>query len=148
MKEFLWQNIVCRFGIPKVIITDNGKQFEGRQFNRMCTNLGISRHASSSEHPQANEQMKVTNMSIMRIIKTRLERAKGLWVEKLPSIMWAYRTTERTSTGQTPFSLTFGSEAVIPVEIGLPSSRTEQYNQANNQEALRLEMDLLEEKRL
>ena len=53
------------------------------------------------------------------MIKTRLEGAKGLWPEELPNILWAYRTTVRTPTGETPFRLTYGTEAVIPVEIGL-----------------------------
>ena len=89
--------------------------------------------------------MEVTNRSLL---KTKLEKAKGLWVDELPNILWAYRIIERVSTGQTPFSLTFSSEAVIPVEIGLPSPRTTQYGPEANNEALNLDMDLLEEKRL
>ena len=53
------------------------------------------------------------------MIKTRLEGVKGLWPEELPNILWAYKTTTRTATGETPFRLTFDIEAVIPVEIGL-----------------------------
>ena len=148
MVNFLWKNIVCRFGIPRVVITDNGKQFEGKQFNELCSNLQINHHFSSPEHPQANGQVEVTNRSLLKILKTKLEKAKGLWAEELPSILWAYRTTERVSTGQTPFSLTFGAEAVIPVEIGLPSPRTQQYDPETNNEALAISLDLLEEKRL
>ena len=54
---------------------------------------------------------------------TKLEVAKGLWAEELPNVLWAYRTTARTPTEETPFRLTYGSEAVIPVEIGLPTPR-------------------------
>ena len=65
--------------------------------------------------------MEVTNRSLLKIIKTRLEGAKGLWPEELPNVLWAYRTTAKIPTGETPFRLTFGTEAVIPVEIGLTS---------------------------
>ncbi|GFZ01910.1 hypothetical protein Acr_15g0005190 [Actinidia rufa] len=148
MKNFLWKNIICRFGIPRVIITDNAKQFKGGQFEELCSELQISHHFSSPEHPQANGQVEVTNRTLFNILKTKLEKSKGLWAEELPNILWAYRTTERTATGHTPFSLTFGAEAVIPVEIGLHSPRVGHYEPEANNEALEISLDLLEEKRL
>ena len=78
---------MCRFSIPKVIITDNDKQFEGGQFNQLCSNLEINHHTSSPEHPQANGQVEVTNKSPRKIVKTKLEKAKYLWVEELPNIL-------------------------------------------------------------
>jgi len=50
-----------------------------------------------------------------------LERAKGRWVEELPNVLWAYRTTPRRSTREMPFSMTYGTEIVILVEIRLES---------------------------
>jgi len=50
----------------------------------------------------------------MKIIKTRLEGAKGVWADELPGVLWTYRTTVRTPTGETPFKLAYGSEAVVP----------------------------------
>ena len=55
-------------------------------------------------------------------IKNRLEEAKGRWVEELSSVMWTHRTTRRRSTGETPFALAYGVEAVIPLEVGLPTT--------------------------
>ena len=72
---------------------------------------------------------------------------KGAWVEELPLVLWAYRTTARTSTGETPFSLTYGVEAVVPVEISLSSYRTEYYDEGTNDMGLRMEMDVIEERR-
>uniref|UniRef100_A0A2N9FJJ2 Uncharacterized protein n=1 Tax=Fagus sylvatica TaxID=28930 RepID=A0A2N9FJJ2_FAGSY len=80
-------------------------------------------------------------------IKTRLDGAKGMWVEELPSILWAYRTTVRTPTRETPFKLTFGTEAVIPVEIGLTTLRTTFHKEEENEGQLRLNLDLLDETR-
>ena len=82
---------------------------------------------------------------MLRIIKTRLEGAKGIWPEELPSILWAYRTTARTPTGETPFRLTYGSEAVIPAEVGLTSYQVENYDENKNDEAIRLQLDLVDE---
>uniref|UniRef100_A0A2N9GAI6 Uncharacterized protein n=1 Tax=Fagus sylvatica TaxID=28930 RepID=A0A2N9GAI6_FAGSY len=80
-------------------------------------------------------------------IKTRLEGAKNMWVEELPSVLWAYRTTVRTPTKETPFKLTFGTEAVIPVEIGLTTLRTTFHKEEENEGQLRLNLDLLDETR-
>ena len=81
------------------------------------------------------------------MIKTRLEGAKGLWPKELPNILWAYRTTARTPIGETPFRLTYGTEAVIPVEIGLTTWRTNHYNEGSNDVQLRSNLDLVDEVR-
>ena len=63
----------------------------------------------------------------MKIIKTRLKGAKGVWPDELPGVLWAYRTTVRTPTGETPFKLTYGSEAVIPAEVHMANHRVMTY---------------------
>uniref|UniRef100_A0A2N9GMR1 Uncharacterized protein n=1 Tax=Fagus sylvatica TaxID=28930 RepID=A0A2N9GMR1_FAGSY len=102
---------------------------------------------SSPGHPQANGQVEVTNRSLLKLIKTRLERAKGLWPEELTSILWAYRTTVRIPTGETPFRMTYGNEAVAPVEIGLTTLRIATYDDLGNEEQLCLNLDLIDEVR-
>jgi hypothetical protein len=89
----------------------------------------------------------VTNRSLLKMIKTRLEGAKGLWPEELLNILWAYRTTVRTPTGETSFRLTYGTEAVIPVEIGLTTWRTNHHDEISNNSQLRMNLDLLDEAR-
>ena len=84
---------------------------------------------------------------MLKIIKTRLEGAKGIWPEELPSILWAYRTTARTPTGETPFRLSYGSKAVIPAEIGLTSYRVHNHDEGRNDEAIHLQLDLVDEVR-
>ena len=85
------------------------------------------------------------NRSLLKIIMTRLEGAKGIWPDELPSVLWAYRTTARTPTGETPFWLTYGTETVIPAEVGLTSYRVENHNEDKNEEALHLQLDLVDE---
>ena len=85
---------------------------------------------------------------MLKIIKTRLEGAKGIWLEELPSILWAYRTTTRTPTGEIPFQLTYKSEVVIPAMVGLTSYRMHNHNESKNDEVIRLQLDLVDEVRV
>ena len=85
------------------------------------------------------------NQSLLKIIKTRLEGAKGIWPEELPSVLPVNRITIRTPTGETPFRLVYGSEAVIPTEVGLTSYRVENYDENKNDEVIRLQLDLVDE---
>ena len=87
------------------------------------------------------------NRSLFKIIKTRLERAKGIWSNELPSVLWAYRTTAITPTGETSFRLAYGSDVVIPAEIGLTSYWVENYDEDKNEEAMHLQLDLMDEVR-
>ena len=80
-------------------------------------------------------------------MKTKLENLKGKWVEYLPEVLWAYRTTRKSATQETPFILAFGTEVIALVEVGLKSPRVEFANDEHNEESLRLNLDLLEEKR-
>ena len=69
-------------------------------------------------------------------LKSRTEGAKGIWLEEFPSILWAYRTTTRTPIGETPFRLTYGSEAVILAEIELTSYSVDNHDERKNDEAM------------
>ena len=145
IRTFVWRNIICRYGIPRVLVSDKGKQFDNNA--NFCSKLGIKNHYSSPAHPQANGQVEVTNRTLLKIIKTQLEGAKGIWPDELPSVLWAYRTTARTPTGETPFRLTYGADAIIPAEIGLTSYRVQSYTEDKNEEAMRLQLDLMDEAR-
>ena len=82
---------------------------------------------------------------MLKIIKTWLEGAKGIWPDELLSVLWAYRTTARTPTGETLFQLVYGADAVIPSEVGITSYRVENYTKDKNEEAMRLQLDLVDE---
>ena len=84
----------------------------------------------------------------MKIIKTRLEGAKGVWLDELPGVLWAYRTTVRIPTWETPFKLAYGSEAVIPVEIHMANHRVMKYKDEENEEQLCLNLDLIDKVRM
>ena len=71
------KNIICRFGIPLTIISDNRRQFDSQGFRDFCSSLGIRNQFSSPGHPQANGQTEVTNRTLLKIIKAKLDDAKG-----------------------------------------------------------------------
>ena len=146
-KRFVWKNIITRFGVPHVLISDNGLQFDSKMFRKYCGELGITNRYSTPAYPQGNGQAEAVNKVIVNRLKKRLDDTKSKWVEELLHVLWTYRTTPCRSTGETPFSLTYGAEAVIPLETGFPTTRTNSFNPKDNDEQLTRNLDLIEENR-
>ena len=130
-----------------MLISDNGLQFDSKMFRKYCGELGIINRYSTPAYPQGNRQTEAVNKVIVSGLKKRLDDAKGKWVEELPHVLWTYRTTPRRSTGETPFSMTYGTEAVIPLETGFPMTRTNSFNPKDNDKQLKRNLNLIEEKR-
>jgi len=146
VKKFVWKNIVTRFGVPRTLILDNGLQFDNKAFQKHSSNLGIVSRYLSPAYPQSNGQAKAMNKTIVNGLKKRQERAKGNWAEELPSMLWAYRTTLRRSVGETPFSMTYRVEAVIPVEINMSSMKVSSFSPGSNDAQMIENLDFLEER--
>ncbi|GKC68295.1 reverse transcriptase domain-containing protein [Tanacetum coccineum] len=121
--NFTWDNIVCGFGIPATIITDNETQFVNDPFKKWAEKLNIQLISTLVYHPQGNGAVERENRSLLRGTKTRLEKGGSAWAEEVPNVLWAHQTIKKTNNGETPFSLTYGTEE------------------------LRLNLDLLEERR-
>nr|GEY99543.1 reverse transcriptase domain-containing protein [Tanacetum cinerariifolium] len=115
-------------------------------FKSWCEKWKIKQMNTSVAHPQANGLVERANKSLMHRLKARIRRERVGLLDKLPNIMWAHRTMLKTSNGETPFSLTYGSEAVIPAEIRMPTYRTIHFNEAQYKEEMRLN-DLSQERR-
>ena len=137
----MWKNIFCRFVIPQSIVTDNGSQFDNKVYKNFCHELKIKNLYSTLRYPQSNGQAKASNKTLFTALKKRLHSAKGKWVEKLPGVLWAYRTTNRMPTGISFFALTYGIEEIITTEIGIPTLRTEIPKTANA-EAVTKDLDM------
>ena len=146
-KKFVWKNIVTRFGIPHTLISDNGLQFYSKAFQKYCCDLGIMNINSTSAYSQGNRQAEAVNKVIVSGLKKRLDNAKGKWVEELSHVLWTYWTTHRRSTRETPFSMTYGAKAIIPLEIGFPMLRASFFILSNNDGLLEKSLDLIEERR-
>ncbi|RVW13311.1 hypothetical protein CK203_088988 [Vitis vinifera] len=102
---------------------------------------------STPHYPQNNGQTEATNKTLLNALKKRLEGAKGKWVNDLPGVLWAYRTTSRRPTGATPFALAYGMEAIIPTKIGMPTVKTIVQDQRDNNEELIRQLDLTDKLR-
>ncbi|KAK8923593.1 hypothetical protein KSP39_PZI019849 [Platanthera zijinensis] len=153
IRNFLWGDIICRHGMPQAIVTDNGPQFASNEFIKFCGELGIDLRFASVHHPRSNGQVEAANKIIVNLLKKKVENLKGNWVEQLPSVLWALRTTPNTATGETPFKLSHGSEAVLPIELEVRTPRVaeaeagrEEWRDENEGEQ-RLSLDLIEEVR-
>ena len=111
---------------------------------------GIQHHRSSTYRPHTNGAVEAANKNIKRILRKMVETSRD-WSEKLPFALWAYRTSFRTSTGATPYSLVYGMEVVLPVEIEIGSLRVALQHQISEIEWAQSRYDqlsLLDERRL
>jgi hypothetical protein len=119
------KSIVCRFGVPNRIITDNGTHFASQYFQEYCEDIGIQLCFASVVHPRSNGQVERANAKILRGLKIRtysdLEKHGAKWVDQLPSVLWANRTTPSRATEETPFFLVYGAKACLPLEITMGS---------------------------
>ncbi|GJY30341.1 reverse transcriptase domain-containing protein [Tanacetum coccineum] len=143
--RFVMDNIICRFGLPRIIVTDNGAQLVNDPFKGWGERFEIHQMNTALAYPQANGLVEKANRSLMEGIKTQLGREKVRWGDELPNVLWAHRTSIKQSNGETLFSLTYGSKAVIPAKIGIPTYRTLMIREGYNEEEMRLNLDLLQE---
>jgi len=114
---------------------------------KLCTEVGIKQVFASAEHPQTNGQVESANRVLLRGLKRRLEKAKGTWAEEVPRIVWAYHTTPQSTTRETPFSLVYESDAMIPVKIQESSPRFQSFVAEEFNEERKVNLDLLDEVR-
>ncbi|XP_074318870.1 uncharacterized protein LOC141655703 [Silene latifolia] len=121
--SFIKRNIISRFGIPSEIICDNGSQFISDNTEGFCARWNIRLRKSAPRYPQTNGQAESSNKIIVENLRKRLEELGGKWADELPLVLWSDRTTPKMATGQTPFSLVYGAEAVIPSEVLVPTHR-------------------------
>ena len=109
--------------------------------------MGIRNRYSTLAYPQGNSQAKATNKVIVSGLKKMLDDAKGKWVDELPHMLWTYHTTPQRSTGKTPFSMTYGAKAAIPIESGFLTLRIDQFSVEENNCLLSDNLDVVVERR-
>ncbi|XP_059630010.1 uncharacterized protein LOC132272971 [Cornus florida] len=90
VKSFLWNNIICRFGVSNVIMMDNGPNLDNRNTRKFFAKHGIRQKLATVSHPQGNGQAEITNRTIFSCLKKKLEKLKSKWYENLPQVLWAY----------------------------------------------------------
>ncbi|GAA0149046.1 hypothetical protein LIER_08318 [Lithospermum erythrorhizon] len=147
VEEFIWKNIITRFGIPKIIVSDNGPQFDVAIIREMCQRLGIEHRFVPVCYPQYNGQVEVMNRTIFLGIKKNLLESGAKRYEELDRVLWSYRTTPSNATRETPFSLVYGTEAVLPLEVCLPNIRQIGFKEDHNDTRIRELLEFSDEGR-
>ncbi|KAG8497464.1 hypothetical protein CXB51_008660 [Gossypium anomalum] len=150
VSRFLKKEIICRYRMPERIISDNALNLNNKTIAEVCDRFKIKHHNSSPYRPKMNGAVEAANKNIKKIMGKMTETYRD-WYEKLPFALLAYRTSVRTSTGVTPFSLVYGMEAILPIEVEIPSLLilTEiRLDEAEWVQSRYDQLNLIEEKRL
>ncbi|KAA0034814.1 ty3-gypsy retrotransposon protein [Cucumis melo var. makuwa] len=149
--NFVQTHIIYRYGIPHHIVTDNGRQFANTLMDKLCEKFNSKQYKSSMYNAAANGLAEAFNKTLCSLLKKVVSKTKRDWQEKIGEALWAYRTTHRTPTGVTPYSLVYGVEAVLPLEREIPSLRMAIQEGLTTEDNARLrlqELEALDEKRL
>ncbi|XP_055822103.1 uncharacterized protein LOC129890608 [Solanum dulcamara] len=120
--DFIRNNLICRFGLTDSIITNNGENLNSHLMKKICEQFKINHRNSTAYRPQMNGAMEAANKNIKKILRKMIGNHR-VWHAMLSYALLGYRMTARTSIGATPYLLVYGTEAVIPTEVEIPSLR-------------------------
>ncbi|XP_055814102.1 uncharacterized protein LOC129883469 [Solanum dulcamara] len=134
--DFVHNNLICRFGIPDSIITDNGENLNSHLMKEICEQFKINHRNSTAYRPQMNEAVEAANKNIKKILRKMIDNYRG-WHEVLPYTLLGYRRTLRISIGATPYLLVYRTEAIIPTEVEIPLLRIIQETELSNADWVR-----------
>jgi hypothetical protein len=127
--DFIQKHIIYRFGIPETITTDQGFVFTGKNMQKFAQETGFKLLTSTPYYAQANGQVEAANKVVINLIKKHVGRKPKNWHKTLDQVLWACRTSPKEATNSTPFKLTYGHDAVLPVEIYLQSVRVQRHHE-------------------
>ena len=106
--NFIYENIITRFGCPITLISDQGTHFINKTIKTLTDQFQVDHHRSTSYHPQSNGEIETFNKTLTKGLTKICNVDKDEWDEKIPTVLWVYRTTYKCSTDQTPFRLVYG----------------------------------------
>jgi transposase InsO family protein len=145
------KSIICRFEVPNRITIDSGSQFTSGALQGYCKDLGIQICYASLAHPESNGQVEHANVEILQGLKIRtydgLKKHGKKWIDELPCTLWGNRTSPSRATGEAPFFMVYGAEAVLPPEVTMGSLRVRTYDEATQDQLRREDIDLVDERR-
>ena len=115
----LWLNYLCRcqFGVPDVLHTDQGRNFESALLKEVCQLLGVVKTRTTPYHPQSDGLVERFNRTLLNLLSMAASDNERDWGLHIPMVMMAYRTSVQESTGCTPFYLMFGREGRLPADV-------------------------------
>jgi transposase InsO family protein len=109
--------IFPRFSTPRILISDGGIHFTGKNFKRCLSKLGIEHRVSMTYHPQTNGQAEMSNRQLKSILNKTIEKGGKDWSMKLDAALWTYQTAFKTPIGMTPYQFVYGKACHLPVEL-------------------------------
>eukprot|EP00731_Ephydatia_muelleri_P019115 Em0011g1155a len=120
--ELFVNHFIARFGVPDVLHTDQGRNFESTLLKETCLLLGVQKTRTSPYHPQSDGLIERFNRTLLNMLSIAAVENERDWDLRVLLLMLAYRTSTQESTGCTPFYLMFGREARLPADVmfGLP----------------------------
>ena len=118
---FILNHIIFRYGIPSYIVTNNGGKLKNKDLKQLCKNFIIKQHWSSIYYPQGNGQVEASNKTFLKFLHQIVHKSGNDWHLQINPALWAYRTTIHTPIGATHLSLVYGSEAILLLEVEIPS---------------------------
>ncbi|GKV15421.1 hypothetical protein SLEP1_g26217 [Rubroshorea leprosula] len=119
--KFLKEDIIHKFGLPETVTSDQETVFVGAQVEVFAKEMGFRLLTSTLHYAQANGQAEASNRIVINLLEKMVDDNPRRWHELLSDTIWAYRTSQRSSTKVTPFSLTYGHDAVLPMELSIRS---------------------------
>ncbi len=115
VSKFIYQKIICEHGCPEVLQSDRGTHFVNRVIKDLTGKFRIKHRLSSPYHPQTNDLVERFNQTLCEKL-AKLSEETDYWDEFVDSVLIAYHTTKHSATGITSFLLTYGREAVLPID--------------------------------
>ena len=152
MTNFIRERVITRFGIPRRLISDNETSFINKDIKNLTEAYYIKHGRSTPYYTQGNDQAEAINRVILKILKKIKYEYGGKWSDHLTNVLWACRSFVKTSTGFSPFSLVYGTQAISPMELVVPTPRVvleenrENIEESNNERRL-VDLEGLQEER-
>ena len=111
------EQVFARHGMPSVLLTDRGRNFESHLVKSMCQLFGIEKRRTTAYHPQTDGLCERFNGILKSLLRMTVNNVKDDWDEQLPSALLAYRVSKQSSTGVTPFEMLYGRDARLPLGV-------------------------------